>query len=322
MRLSFVGNLINSELSWLTNTAKKFADVTGDVSVEFHQKHEWLRTLRTQSEKIKLLRNGLSEFCEPVFGLHIPWSPKKNYRVVDKKFDDSSVLAWLKFCADNNIGLVNMHLEWGDGIDKSDWVDDENDRAEKTETASENLKKIISFVESNNIKLSLETLQSCLIDEETKREFVAFPVFPTDYVKLRKLTGFEFGINPDVCHTGTTWHNMRNGVFSGTYKSDNEWFGLNMEDFFEKFIKLSKPNHQIHVADFAGNRHPSQHALPLGDGLLTEKAMKAILKNTDKKTVIVLEIKEDWKTMDGMRSAGYLPYTVKSLEWLRKIARI
>ncbi|MFH0889911.1 MAG: TIM barrel protein [Candidatus Aenigmatarchaeota archaeon] len=321
MRLSFVGNLVDSELSWLTNTAKKFADVTNEVSIEFHQKHEWLRTLRAQSEKIKLLRSELPEFCEPSFGLHIPWEPKKYYRVLDEGFDDKTVLAWLKFCAENNIELVNMHLEWGDGIGKLDWRDDENKRDKQIKTAADNLKNIISFVEANNIKLSIETLPSFLYDDVSGRGFVDFPAFPTDYLKLRKLIGFEFGINPDVSHTGITWYNIRNNILDGIYKSDSEWFGLTMEGFFEKFIKMSKPSYQIHVADFAGNRNPSQHAMTLGEGFLTDKTIKTIIKSIDKKTVVVLEIKEDWKTMEKMRLAGYLPNTMKSLEKLKEFLK-
>ncbi len=313
MRLGFVAGLIDSEPKWIVSTAKKFSEISDRILVEFHEEDKWLGKTNTQARAKKRVSDEISKFCDVAFGMHIPWDSEKNCRMIDKKFDDRHALSWLRFCRDNEIGFANMHIDWGDGADIETWSGDDAARGAKLEIAAENLKDIFSFVEANGIKLSLETLPSCLYVERINREYFSFPAFPADYLKLQKLTGFDFGINPDVSHAGITWNNIRNGILYGVYDSDREWKGLAMDKFFEKFVRMARPMHQIHIADFLGYRNPSEHAIALGDGLLTDKTIKAISKNTGKKAAVVLEIKEDWATMKEMDKVGYLPETVRSL---------
>ncbi len=316
MRLGFVGGLIDSEPLWVTGTAKKFSEISGKILIELHEEDKWLGKTNMQARAKKRISSEISKFCDAAFGMHIPWDSKKSCRVIDKKFDDRHALSWLRFCRDNEVSFANMHIDWGDGADTETWNDDDAAKNGNLEIAAENLRNIFSFAEANGIKLSLETLPSCLYVERIGREYFSFPAFPADYLKLQKLAGFKFGINPDVSHAGITWNNIRKGILSGVYSSDSEWKGLAMDKFFEKFVRMARPMHQIHVADFLGYRNPSEHAIALSDGLLTDKAITAILKNTDKKAAVVLEIKEDWKDMTEMRSAGYLPKTARSLEKL------
>lgn len=333
MKLGFVAGLVDAETDWVVNTARKFSEhfenhrifkarkpsgflCSDEIVVEFHQEHEWLEKLRLQARNKRAAEKKLREFCQPKFGLHIPWEPKKSYRVIDKKFNDKDLISWLRFCVDNDIEFVNMHVEWDDGVKASEWSDDPAIRDENIEIAAENLKNIFSFVETNGIKLSLETLPSCLFVEKYGAEYAGFPAFPDDYLKLRKISGFDFGINPDVCHASITWHNMQNDVKPGVYADDLGWRKLSLEKFLEKSIKISRPIHQIHVADFLGYNNPSQHAIALGTGMLTDEAIKTVLKSVERKTALILEIKEDWETEEWIKKSGFLPETIKSLEKL------
>ncbi|MBI3413125.1 MAG: TIM barrel protein [Candidatus Aenigmarchaeota archaeon] len=316
MRLGFVAGLVDTETSWIANTAKKFAELTDRIIIEFHQEHNWLKKLNFQSRKKRLAEERLKEFCDAAFGLHLPWEPKKNYRAVEKNFSDEDIISWLRFCADNEIEFFNMHIEWGDGVSGKEWKDDPSTRDAYVENAAENLKNVFSFAESNGIKLSLETLPSCLFVEDRGEHLVSFPAFPEDYLELRKISGFNFGINPDVCHAAVTWWNMQNGVGYGIYGSDLPWKGLSLEKFLGKSILESRPVKQIHMADFKGNKSPSEHAVTLGGGLLTSEAISAVLKNIEKKTALIPEIQEDWRTRKAIKNCGYLPETVRSLDKL------
>ena len=316
MKLGFVAGLVDTKTDWIVNTSKKFAEHADQIVVEFHEEHKWLEKLRFQSKNKKSAEEKLKEFCDVSFGLHTPWEPKKNYRIIEKDFSDKDVISWLRFCADNGIEFVNMHIEWGDGVRGMKWKNDPAIRNEYIENAAENLKNIFSFVEANDIKLSLEIITSCLYVEKYSEEFVHFPVFPEDYLKLQKISGFKFGINPDVCHAGITWWNMQNGVKPGIYDADWGWKNLSLENFLEKFIRECRPIHQMHIADFLGNKNPSEHAVALGTGLLTDEAIKSVMKNVEKKTALILEIQEDWKTKNEIKKYGYLPETVGSLDKL------
>ena len=314
MRLSFVGSLVECKEEWTVNTVKKFAEYSNEVSVEFHQEHPWLKMLGAQSRTKKNLENKLKKSFDINFSTHTPWDPKKSYRIMDTNFNDRDILKWLSFCANNNIEFVNMHIESGGGIKKSEWKCTGGERNTYLETSAENLKNIISFVETNNIKLSLEILASCLFEEKFGEERVHSPAFPIDYLKLQKLAGFKFGINPDISHIGITWHNLQNNISLGIYDNDDEWKNLSLDKFMAKFVGMCRPMHQIHVADFAGYRNPSEHAITIGTGLLTDNTLRTIIENIDKKAILVLEIREDWKTQDAISKSGYLPRTVESLE--------
>ncbi len=314
MKLGFVAGLVDTKTEWIINTAKKFLEHTDEIIVEFHEEHDWIKNTRLQSRNKKSAEKKLEEFCDARFGLHVPWEPEKSYRVIDEKFNDRDIISWLRFAADNGIEFANMHIEWGDGVKASGWNNDSSIRDDYIANAAENLKNIFSFAETNGIKLSLETLPSCLFVEKYGAEYAGFPAFPDDYLKLRKISRFDFGINPDVCHASITWHNMQHGIKPGVYASDLKWKKLSLEKFLEKFIKISRPIHQIHVADFLGYNNPSQHAIALGSGMLTDEAIKTVIRNIEKKTALIFEIQEDWTTKRGMAKAGYLPETVKSLQ--------
>ncbi|MBI4167332.1 MAG: TIM barrel protein [Candidatus Aenigmarchaeota archaeon] len=316
MKLGFVAGLVDTKTGWIINTAKKFSECTDEIVVEFHQEHKWLKNLKLQSRNKKLAEKKLEEFCDASFGIHTPWEPEKNYRVINKKFGDRDIISWLRFAVDNGIEFVNMHIEWGDGVRARKWINDPALRNGYIRNAAENLKNIFSFAESNNIKLSLETLPSCLYVEKYGEYLVSFPAFPEDYLRLREISGFNFGINPDVCHAAVTWWNMQNNVKYGIYESDRKWKKMSLENFVGKFIRKSKPVHQIHLADFRGNKSPSEHAIALGDGMLTGGAIKSVLENIEKKTALILEIQEDWTTKRGMAKADCLPESVRSLEKL------
>ncbi len=316
MKLGFVGSFVDAEQGWLLNTAKKFSGLTGQVVIELHQEHEWLKKTNSQKREKRVVEKELKKFCDPSFGLHIPWEPRKSYRAIDDNFNDKDVMSWLRFCADGGIEFANMHVEWGDGVRAVEWKNDPGIRTKYIDNAAENLKNVFSFAEANNIKLSLEIISSCLFVEKYGEKFVHYPAFPTDYLKLQKISGFDFGINPDICHSGITWWNMQNGIEAGIYEEDNEWKGLSLEKFLEKMVRAARPINQIHFADFGGYKNPSEHAIALGTGLLTDNAIKAVLRNVDKKAAVILEIKEDWKTKKDMKECGYLPETVKSLEKL------
>ncbi len=316
MKLGFVGSFVDAEMEWLLNTAKKFSEHTDSIVIELHQAHGWLKKLDSQEKEKMTAEKELKKFCDPSFGLHIPWEPRKSYRVIDDKFNDKDVMSWLRFCADTGIEFVNMHVEWGDGVRAAEWKNDPVIRTKYIDNAAENLKKVFSFVEANDIKLSLEIITSCLYVEKYGEEFVHYPAFPVDYLRLQKISGFDFGINPDVCHAGITWWNMKNGIKSGIYDEDAEWRNLSLEKFLTRMAWAARPMYQIHMADFRGYKNPSEHASALGTGLLTDTAIKAILENIDKKASVILEIKEDWKTKKDMEKCGYLPETVKSLDKL------
>ncbi len=316
MKLGFVAGLVDTKTEWLTNTAKKFSEHTDEIVVEFHQEHAWLKNLRSQARNKKSAGKKLEEFCDVSFGLHTPWEPENNYRVINEKFNDRDIISWLRFAAENGIEFANMHIEWGDGVRANKWVNDPAPRNGYIRNAAENLENIFSFAEANNIKLSLETLPSCLFVEKRGEYLVNFPAFPEDYLRLREISGFNFGINPDVCHAAVTWWNMQNNIEYGIYENDRGWEKLGLARFLEKFIRKSKPTHQIHLADFRGNNSPSEHAVSLGNGMLTDGAIKAVLKNVEKKTALILEIREDWATRRGMGKLGYLPKTVESLQKL------
>ncbi|MBI4177095.1 MAG: hypothetical protein HY516_01905 [Candidatus Aenigmarchaeota archaeon] len=322
MKLGFVASLVDAEEGWILNTAKKFSEHTDHVVFELHQEHGWLKKAGLQAKRKKAVSKTLNEFCEPAFGLHIPWEPKKSYRAIDKGFTDKHVISWLRFCADNGIEFANMHIEWGDGVPADEWKNDPAVRSGYVETAADNLENVFSFAESNDIKLSLEIITSCLYVEKYGKEFVHFPAFPADYLKLQKISGFKFGINPDVCHASITWWNMRNGIKAGIYDEDLVWQNMGMEEFLEKMVKASQPMHQIHLADFGGYRSTSEHAIALGTGLLTDNAIKTVLDSIGKKTALILEIKEDWKTKENIRKCGYLPETIRSLEKLSGFGKL
>lgn len=316
MKLGFVAGLVDAETGWVVNTAKIFSGHADQTVVELHQKHEWLNKLGTQARRKKNLELKLQDFCNVGFGLHVPWEPRKSYRAIGRNFSDKDVISWLRFCAENGIEFANMHIEWGDGVRGTEWKNDPEIRNEYIENAAENLKNVFSLAEAGDIKLSLEIIASCLYVEKFGEEFVHFPAFPEDYLRLQKASGFRFGINPDICHAAITWWDMQKGIKLGVYDADLKWQNLSLENFLGKFVGKCRPMHQIHIADFGGNKSPSEHAIALGSGLLTDSAIRAVLKNTGKKTALILEIQEDWRTRGGIKKYGYLPETIESLERL------
>lgn len=238
--------------------------------------------------------------------------------------DVSGIIEWIRFAANIGATTINLHMANDEGADVGAWKKiKERGKNHYLDIVGKNLQSVIAECEKCDVKLMLEALMTNHFMEKTG-EYKIFYVgnFPEDFDYVRKNFGYDFATTPDVCHLVMDWLNIEKKAFDGFYPEDEAWKNYkSLPEFLSAWLRKVRVMREIHISDCGGLRHPSQHGIALGEGLLGDDGLKAVLESIPKNATRILEIREAWDKPEEIDKLGYLPKTTKSLQKLIEASR-
>lgn len=319
-RIGFVGNFYLDKVRWLSGTGEKILETNNGLAFEMNQRHEDINTLGAQKKMKKEFEKRLRVFTTDIaYSLHMPWEPSKRYDLLAPNADVSSIIEWVRFAANIGTTTINLHMANDEGTTIEGWEKiKERGKNYYLDTVGNNLQSIVAECEKHGIKLTMEALITNHFVENAGRYKIFYAGnFPEDFDYVRKNFGYDFATTPDVCHLVMDWLNIEKKTFDGFYPEDEAWKNCkSLPEFLSAWLNKARPMHEIHISDCSGLRHPSDHGIALGEGLLGDDGLRAVLDNVPKTAVRILELREDWDKPEEMDALGCLPKTVKSLERL------
>ncbi|MFH1106251.1 MAG: hypothetical protein V1731_03540, partial [Candidatus Aenigmatarchaeota archaeon] len=280
-RIGFVGNFFLDKVKWLSGTGKKILETNNELAFEMNQRHEDAKTLDAQARAKKEFEKRLSGFTNDiVFSLHVPWEPSERYDLLTPGADVSDIIEWIRFAAKIGAATINMHMSGDEGVDVGAWKKtQQNGKDYYLDIVGNNLQGIVAECEKRGVRLTLEALMTNYFVESAGRYRIFYAGnFPGDFEYVRKKFGYKFGVTPDVCHLVMDWINTQKKIDYGFYPEDALWKNYkSLPEFLSAWLNKANPIYEAHISDCAGLRHPSQHGIVLGDGLLGDEGLKAVI---------------------------------------------